>query len=95
MDDVVPFGQDGMARQSHICLRVLGYLDLGRVEFCVQRCAETKTSVRPSCADVLQHHFVTGQRFAGSIGADQIKHAVIDRVPLGGALDNAQNWNDN
>ena len=48
-------------------------------------CAATEARARPCSADVLQHDFVTGQRFAGPIGADQVEHAVLDRVPLGGS----------
>src|SRR5208283_1724056 len=72
-----------MARQPHSRLRFVGYLRLGRVEPGVQRCAATEARARSRRADVLQHDFVAGQRLAGPIGADQVEHAVLDRVPLG------------
>src|ERR1039458_8521550 len=63
-DGVVPFGQDGMSRHSHGGFRFLGYLDLGRVEPCIQRCLATEARARPCSTNVLQHNFIAGQRFA-------------------------------
>ena len=72
-----------MSRQSHGRFHFLGYLDLGRVKPCIQRCEATEARARPCSTDVLQHDFIAGQGFAGPIGADQIEHVVLDRVPFG------------
>jgi hypothetical protein len=78
-----------MSRQPHGQLCFRGQLDLGRVEPRIQRSAAVKACGRARSANMLQHDFVADQRLAGPlagpIGADQVEHAMFDRVPLGGS----------
>ncbi len=48
----------------------------------IQTGAAMKTCVRARCPNVFQDRFITPQRLAGPIRADQAEHAVINRVPL-------------
>src|SRR3990170_304612 len=74
-----------MVQQPHTRLCFLGHLELRRVEPRIQQGAAAKTGGRSRGADVLEHDFVAGQRFAGPIGAYQVEHAVFDGIPLGGS----------
>jgi hypothetical protein len=78
---VVPVGVNGSTFQADRCL-LLGGDPLPLVRMFVETSATMKTGIRARRPNVLQDRFVTSQRFAGPVRADQAEHAVIDWIPL-------------
>lgn len=60
-------------------------LHFGRVDGAIQPCLTPKTTLRAGGPNKLQRCFITEKRLTGPIGADQRKHAMFNRVPLGSA----------
>src|SRR5437762_14030455 len=60
-------------------------LHFGRVDRASQLCLTPKAVLRPRGSNKLQHCFVTDQRLARPVGANQANHAMFNRVPFGGA----------
>jgi hypothetical protein len=80
-DRVIPLGQYfAMHQANRRLLRGADFLSLVFPE--IQTGAAMKPCVRARCPNVFQNRFVTSQRFAGPIRADQAEHAVINRIPL-------------
>lgn len=44
-----------------------------------------KAGGRGCSPNIVEHGFVTVQRVTGPVGTDQIEHAMLDQIPLGGA----------
>ena len=78
---VVPVRVHGVTAEAD--RRLLGGCDFfALVRVFIQTRATMKTSIRARRPNVLQDRFVTSQRFAGPVCADQAEHAVIDGIPL-------------
>src|SRR5580693_4862376 len=61
---------------------LLGGDPLPLVSVFVETSTTMKTGIRTRRPNMLQDRFVTSQRFAGPVRADQTEHAVIDWIPL-------------
>src|SRR5919108_4943828 len=81
---VIPVREELMRMVADHCAFRCCQLHLGRVHAAIQAGRTAKALRRAGRTDKLQYRFVTHEWLAGPVGADQIKHAMLNRVPLRG-----------
>lgn len=79
---VIPLWKQLMRMIIDRCSRGWRQTYLGRIRTVVQACRTHKALRRAGRADKLHHRFVTYQWLSGPVGTDQIKHSMLNRVPL-------------
>lgn len=78
---VIPFGHDFATHEANRrLLRAADFLSFVFPD--VQTSAAMKSCVRARCPNVFQDRFVTPQRFASPVRADQAEHAMVNGIPL-------------